>query len=130
VYRSGEPLRLPLLAQHIADGHDSVASAAYGRTLALLGDGPGLIVPIIAAGAVVAVLTMVRIELGAFADADVALLVEVAEAVSALLAEAKDKEAKRESAAASKKLRCRKRYRTPTSYRSRPVTAQLAREAR
>jgi serine phosphatase RsbU (regulator of sigma subunit) len=101
VYRSSEPLRLPFLAQHIAnDLDDSTASAAYGRTLKLLGDGPGLIVPVIAGGAVVAVLTLSRSERGPFTDADVELMVEVAEQISARLTDARDHEAQREAAAA------------------------------
>ena len=101
VYRSGEPLRLPFLAQQIADDLDnSTASAAYGRTLKLLGDGPGLIVPIMIGGGVGAVLTMARTERGPFTDADVDLMVEIAEQISGRLSDARDHEAQRESAAA------------------------------
>src|SRR6185312_9247801 len=43
VYRNREPMRLKnLAAEIVSDLDDSVASAAYGRTLQFLGDGPGL----------------------------------------------------------------------------------------
>jgi hypothetical protein len=75
VYRSGEPLRMARLAAEIVSHlDDSVASAAYGRTVQLLGDGPGLIMPILPNDAVVAVLTMVRTEGEAFNDQDVATM--------------------------------------------------------
>jgi serine phosphatase RsbU (regulator of sigma subunit)/PAS domain-containing protein len=101
VYRNGRPLRLERLAQQIiADLDDSVASAGYGRTLQLLGDGPGLIMPITGDGHVVAVLTMVRSAGEPFTDADVAAASEVMTRVSAFLDDARHVEAQREIAGA------------------------------
>ena len=99
VYRSGEPLRLSRLAQQIVDDlDDSIASAAYGRTLQLLGDGPGLIMPIRSRGEVVAVLTMVRAEGEPFSDAEVELMSEAAARVSIALDDAQHVESQRETA--------------------------------
>jgi serine phosphatase RsbU (regulator of sigma subunit)/PAS domain-containing protein len=101
VYLSGKPLRLAELAGHIVtDLDDSVASAAYGRTLQLLGDGPGLIMPIFSKGDVVAVLTMARTAGEPFSDDDVAVLTQVTESVSELLDEALHLETQRETASA------------------------------
>jgi serine phosphatase RsbU (regulator of sigma subunit)/PAS domain-containing protein len=86
VYRSGQPLRLPHLAEQIVNDLDSsVASAAYGRTLQLLGDGPGLIMPIISENAVVAVLTMARRGGELFSDEDVTTMGEAMAHVADLL---------------------------------------------
>lgn len=101
VYRSGEPLRLRRLAQQIVtDLDDSIASAAYGRTLRLLGDGPGLIMPIFFNGAVAAVLTMVRSGGEPFSDADIAAMTQVAATVADLLDDALHLETQRETASA------------------------------
>jgi serine phosphatase RsbU (regulator of sigma subunit) len=101
VYRSGEPLRLRQLAQQIVtDLDDSIASAAYGRTLRLLGDGPGLIMPIFFNGDVAAVLTMVRTGGEPFSDADIAAMTQVTATVADLLDDALHLETQRETASA------------------------------
>jgi serine phosphatase RsbU (regulator of sigma subunit)/PAS domain-containing protein len=101
VYRSGEPLRLRQLAQQIVTGlDDSIASAAYGRTLRLLGDGPGLIMPIFFNGDVAAVLTMVRTGGEPFSDADIAAMTQVTATVADLLDDALHLETQRETASA------------------------------
>jgi serine phosphatase RsbU (regulator of sigma subunit)/PAS domain-containing protein len=100
-YRSGQPLRLDRLAQQIVDDlDDSVASAAYGRTLQLLGDGPGLIAPISCGDEVVAVLTMIRIGGEPFGDADIAIIDEVNARVASSLDDAVQTETQRETARA------------------------------
>jgi len=109
VYRSARPLRLDRLAQQIiTDLDDSGASAAYGRTLLLLGDGPGLITPVIAGGEVVAVLTMVRsadgpfsaADGGLFTDEEVAVMQEAAARVATSIDDARHAETQRETASA------------------------------
>jgi PAS domain S-box-containing protein len=101
VYRSGEPLRLMRLAQQIVtDLDDSIASAAYGRTLRLLGDGPGLIMPVFFNEEVVAVLTMVRSGGEPFGDADIATMTQVIATVADLLDDAVHLETQRETASA------------------------------
>lgn len=106
VYRSGEPMRPARLArQIIADLDNSAASNAYGRTLMLLGDGPGLIMPIVSRDEVVAVLTMIRRELPTqsvepFSDADVAFMHEVETRVADALEDARNVETQRETASA------------------------------
>jgi serine phosphatase RsbU (regulator of sigma subunit) len=109
VYRDARPLRLDRLAsQIITDLDDSGASAAYGRTLMLLGDGPGLITPVIAGGEVVAVLTMVRsvggpfsaADGGMFTDAEVSVIQEAAARVATALDDARHAETQRETASA------------------------------
>ncbi len=101
VYRSGEPLRLTRLAQQIvADLDDSISSAAYGRTLLVLGDGPGLILPIASHGDVVAILTMVRTEGEGFDDDDVALMEQVAGRAAHALEQARQVQTQRETASA------------------------------
>jgi serine phosphatase RsbU (regulator of sigma subunit)/PAS domain-containing protein len=101
VYRSGQPLRLTHLAEEIVNDLDSsVASAAYGRTLQLLGDGPGLIMPVISDQAVVAVLTMVRRGGERFSDEDVSVMHEVTTRVADLLDDALYLETQRETASA------------------------------
>jgi serine phosphatase RsbU (regulator of sigma subunit)/PAS domain-containing protein len=101
VYRSGSPLRLGHLAAEIVnDLDDSVASAAYGRTLHFLGDGPGLIMPIYSKGSVVAVLTMVRSGGEVFTDQDVATMEQVTASVGDLLEDAIHSETQRETASA------------------------------
>ncbi len=101
VYRSRTSLRLERLAQQIvADLDDSAASNGYGRTLELLGDGPGLITPIISDGKVVAVLTMVRTLGEPYADDDVETATEVAARVATFLDDARHVEAQRQMASA------------------------------
>jgi serine phosphatase RsbU (regulator of sigma subunit)/PAS domain-containing protein len=101
VYRSGEPLRLRQLAQQIVtDLDDSIASAAYGRTLRLLGDGPGLIMPLFFNGEVVAILTMVRVGGEPFSDADIATMTQVTATVADLRDDAMRLETQRETASA------------------------------
>lgn len=101
VYRSGEHLALRQLARQIvADLDDSTASAAYGRTLLLLGDGPGLIWPVVHRNEVIAVLTSVRSSGDPFTDDDVAVMAEATLRVSAYLDEVGHIEAQREAAAA------------------------------
>jgi serine phosphatase RsbU (regulator of sigma subunit) len=101
VYRSGTSLRLERLAkQIIADLDDSAASTGYGRTLELLGDGPGLITPIITDGKVVAVLTMVRKAGEPYTDDDVETGREVAARIATFLDDARHVEAQRETASA------------------------------
>jgi serine phosphatase RsbU (regulator of sigma subunit)/PAS domain-containing protein len=101
VYASRQPLRLAQMAGHIVtDLDDSIASAAYGRTLQLLGDGPGLIMPIFSKGEVAAVLTMARTGGESFSDDDVAVLTQVTGRVSELLDEALHLETQRETASA------------------------------
>lgn len=101
VYRSGEPLLLHRLAKQIIDDlDDSAPSAAYGRTLQLLGEGPGLIMPIAWRGDVVAVLTMVRSSGDPFTDADVAVMHDVVGRVAGALEEARHIAVQREIAGA------------------------------
>jgi len=91
VYRNNEPLRLDHLVNDIVkDLDDSFASAAYGRTLQLLGDGPGLIVPVSSNEQVQAVITMVRCDGDVFTDDDVALMTDVASRVASALDSADD----------------------------------------
>jgi PAS domain S-box-containing protein len=100
-YRNGQPLRLTRLAQQIvADLDDSISSAAYGRTLLILGDGPGLILPIKSRDEVVAVLTMVRAEGQVFDDDDLALMDAVAGRVADALEQARRVQTQRETASA------------------------------
>ncbi len=101
VYRSGQPLRLTHLAEQIVSELDSsVSSAAYGRTLQLLGDGPGLIMPVLSDQAVVAVLTMVRRGGELFSDEDVAIMREALASVADLLDDVLHLETQRETASA------------------------------
>jgi PAS domain S-box-containing protein len=101
VYRSGASLRLERLAQQIIAGlDDSAASTGYGRTLELLGDGPGLITPIITDEKVVAVLTTVRTAGEPYTDEDVQTGREVAARVATFLDDARHVEAQRETATA------------------------------
>lgn len=104
VYRSGQPLRLARLAQQIvADLDGSSSSTAYGRTLLILGDGPGLILPIMSRGErgeVVGVLTLVRAEGEPFNDADIAVMEEVTARIAAALEQAKRVQTQRETASA------------------------------
>ena len=101
VYRSGQPLRLPQLAEHIVNDLDgSVSSAAYGRTLRLLGDGPGLIMPVLSDQGVVAVLTMVRHGGEPFSDEDVVVMGEALKSVADLLEGVLQLETQRETASA------------------------------
>jgi serine phosphatase RsbU (regulator of sigma subunit)/PAS domain-containing protein len=101
VYRTGQPIRLARLAQQIvADLDDSAASTGYGRSLVLLGDGPGLIMPVHSGGEVVAVLTMVRAGGELFSDPDVDLMYEVAECVATALEDANHVESERATASA------------------------------
>jgi PAS domain S-box-containing protein len=101
VYRTATQLRLDHLAQDIIAGlDDSLASAAYGRTLQILGDGPGLITPIISQEQVVAVLTVVRGGGPPFNDRDATFMSDLARSVSAFLDEARQTETQREIATA------------------------------
>ncbi len=101
VYRSGQPLRLAHLAEQIVNDLDgSVSSAAYGRTLRLLGDGPGLIMPVLSDQRVVAVLTMVRRGGELFSDEDVAVMGEALKSVANLLEDVGQLETQRETAGA------------------------------
>jgi serine phosphatase RsbU (regulator of sigma subunit) len=101
VYRSGQPLRLPHLAEQIVNDLDSSgASAAYGRTLQLLGNGPGLIMPIISQGVVVAALTMARRGGEHFSDEDVTTMGEALAHVADLLEGVLHLETQRETAGA------------------------------
>ena len=101
VYRSGEPLRLAHLVEEInQDLDDSSASTAYGRTLRLLGDGPGLIAPVIAEGDVHAVITMIRCTGDPYSDEDVAVMAEVASHVAVALISADHVQSQREMARA------------------------------
>lgn len=100
-YRSGQPLRLARLAQQIVDDlDDSSASTAYGRTLLILGDGPGLILPIKFQDEVVAVLTSVRTSGPAFSHADVAVMEQAATRVAAALEHARSIQSERDTASA------------------------------
>jgi len=102
VYRRGQTMRLERLARQIVDDlDDSAASAAYGRTLMLLGDGPGLIVPVRSrAGPVIAVLTMIRRPGHPFDDADVAMMEEAVTRVADAVDDAVKVENQRETASA------------------------------
>ncbi len=101
VYRSGRPLRMSHLVESInKDLDDSIASTAYGRTLRLLGDGPGLITPVIVGGAVEAVITMTRTTGEDFSDPDMELMVDVASHVSVALVAADHVESQHETARA------------------------------
>jgi PAS domain S-box-containing protein len=89
VYRSGQSLRLSRLVTEISEKlDDSFASAAYGRALEHLGDGPGLITPVISRGEVVAVITTVRVEGVDFSDVEVTSMLGVAARVAHALEEA------------------------------------------
>jgi PAS domain S-box-containing protein len=100
-YKSGQPVRLARLAgQIVEDLDESVASAAYGRTLLLLGDGPGVVMPISSGDRVSAVLTMVRTSEKEFDDDDLEVLGQVAARVSASLDDALTLERLREAAGA------------------------------
>ncbi len=100
-YQRKSPLRVPLLVRSIiADLDDSDASDAYARTLSLLGDGPGLLIPVLIHGEVAAVLTMVRLAGRDFSDDDVALITDIATRVAAGLEAARYAEQQREVAGA------------------------------
>lgn len=101
VYRNGRPLRLDLLVRSIADDlDDSVASAAYGRTLQLLGDGPGLITPVVSGDEVLAVITLIRTDREPFTEGDIESMMEVGSQVAAALKAADEHDHQRESALA------------------------------
>lgn len=101
VYRSAHQLAFDHLAQDIiADLDDSVASAAYGRTLQILGDGPGLITPIMTDDHVAAVLTMARGSGPKFTEDDAAFVRELARTVASFLDDARHVETQREIATA------------------------------
>jgi serine phosphatase RsbU (regulator of sigma subunit) len=100
-YRSGASLRLERLAGHIiANLDESAASTGYARTLELLGDGPGLVTPIISDGIVVAILTTVRRSGEAYRDEEVETGRAIAERVVTFLDDARHVEAQRETASA------------------------------
>jgi serine phosphatase RsbU (regulator of sigma subunit) len=101
VYRSQQPLRLARLARQIVDElDDSSASTAYGRTLLIMGDGPGLIVPIKSGEDVAAVLTSVRTAGPPFSDGDVAVMEQAATRVAAALDHARSVQSQRDTASA------------------------------
>lgn len=101
VYRSGTSLRLERLAQQIIAGLDtSAASTGYGRTLELLGDGPGLITPIVTGGKTVAVLTTVRRAGEPYTDEDVETALLVADRIATFLEDARHLETQRDTARA------------------------------
>jgi PAS domain S-box-containing protein len=86
VYRNRVPLRLAHLVEEInRDLDSSIDSTAYGRTLRLLGDGPGLITPVLVDGEVHAVITMIRCTEDAFSDQDEAVMIDVASHVAVAL---------------------------------------------
>jgi PAS domain S-box-containing protein len=100
-YRSGEPLLMDHLAQEIVDNlDDSAASAGYGRTLQLLGDGPGLLTPVPAGEQVQAVITLTRSSGDPFTAEDVAAMVAAASQVEAALAAADHLRVERDTASA------------------------------
>jgi serine phosphatase RsbU (regulator of sigma subunit) len=84
----------------VDDLDDSFASAAYGRTLQILGDGPGLLTPIGSEERVAAVLTLTRSPGPPFTDDDGAFVVELTRTVATFLEEALHLEAQREVATA------------------------------
>ncbi len=89
VYRTGAPLRLAHLVEDINRNlDDSTASNAYGRTLRLLGDGPGLITPVAVDGEVQAVVTLTRRAGDGYSDEDVAVMADVASQVAVALVSA------------------------------------------
>lgn len=99
VYRSARPLLLSRLAdQIVAQLDDSAASTAYGRTLKILGRGPGLLMPLRHDAEVVAVLTMVRSPSASWSDADLELMEELVLCVSGVLDDVRQVEAQREAA--------------------------------
>jgi serine phosphatase RsbU (regulator of sigma subunit) len=101
VYRSAEPLRMTHLVEEInRDLDDSIASTAYGRTLRLLGDGPGLITPVIIGGEVEAVITLIRRGVDGFSDEDLAVMIEVASHTAVALVAADHVENQHETARA------------------------------
>jgi serine phosphatase RsbU (regulator of sigma subunit) len=89
-----------LAKEIVEDLDDSVASAAYGRTLQLLGDGPGLLTPVLLQGEVQAVITTTRSSGDPFTDADVATMLDVATYVAGALSDADHREMQRETARA------------------------------
>jgi serine phosphatase RsbU (regulator of sigma subunit) len=84
----------------VDDLDDSFASAAYGRTLQILGDGPGLLTPIGSEERLAAVLTLTRSPGPPFTDDDAAFVVELTRTVATFLEEALHLEAQREVATA------------------------------
>ncbi|HEY1829627.1 MAG TPA: SpoIIE family protein phosphatase [Acidimicrobiales bacterium] len=131
-YRTGKPLRMDHLAKEIVeDLDDSVASAAYGRTLQLLGDGPGLLTPVLLDGEVEAVITTTRSSGNPFTDADVAAMLEVARYVTAALTEADHRDRQRETARAlqtaalPRSLPASDHLRLAATYREASGTAQV-----
>jgi PAS domain S-box-containing protein len=97
-YKKHEQLRLERLASQIGNDLDQSAdSTSYLRTLHLLGDGPGLVTPIISRGSVVAVLTMVRTERD-FEEAEAQLVREATTRVAGALDEASYVETQRQIA--------------------------------
>jgi serine phosphatase RsbU (regulator of sigma subunit) len=100
-YRNADQLTFDHLAQDIiADLDDSVASAAYGRTLQILGDGPGLITPIMTDDQVAAVLTMARGSGPKFTEDDAGFVRELARTVASFLDDARHVETQRDIATA------------------------------
>ncbi len=128
-WRTGEPLRLERLAQEIiADLDDSAASAAYGRTLQLLGDGLALIMPLPFHGEVAAVLTLIRSGGAPYDDDDLETMGEVALRVATALDDARHVERQRETASALQAAALPETLpRSPRSS-SRPATGRFASE--
>jgi len=101
VYKSGEPLRTDHLAQGVvADLDNSGPSAAYGRTLLILGDGPGLVYPVRCDGRIEAVLTIVRVGGAPFSDAEVTVIEDVERRVASALVDTRHLELQRATAGA------------------------------
>jgi PAS domain S-box-containing protein len=89
-----------LVSGIIAELDDSDASAAYARTLTLMGDGPGLVVPVLVGGDVAAVMTLVRLGGRQFSDDDTSLITDVATRIANGLEAARYAEQQREVAGA------------------------------
>lgn len=101
VYKSGEPLQLDHLAREIvSELDDSGPSAAYGRTLLILGDGPGLVCPIRGDGQIEAILTLVRVAGAPFSDAEVGVIEDAGRRVAVALDGARHLELQRATAGA------------------------------
>lgn len=104
-YATGEPIRLTRLASEIGQTLDTSPDAtSYGRTLRLLGDGPGLIMPVLSRGSVAAVMTLVRTTARPFDEVDLALVRETAARVAASLEEARFVETQRQIAGALQRV--------------------------
>lgn len=104
-YMTAQPVQLSRLATDISETLDGSPDAtSYGRTLKLLGDGPGLVMPVLSRGTVAAVMTLVRTTDRAFDDVDLALVRETASRVAASLEEARFVETQRQIAGALQRV--------------------------